>query len=71
MLCLKICLNCRALGPDKPARYFIPKGSSFDPSVHDRFTLAKDHEIPRIYEEYVDQLTKFSKRNRNDEPNEL
>ena len=61
----KICLNCSALGPDKPARYLIAKGSNLDPSVHDRlFPIAKDLDIPRIYEEYVDQLMAFSKKNR-------
>jgi len=58
----KICLNCRKLGPDKPAMYIIPKGSNLPPEVHDRlFPIAKDHEIPRIYEEYFNELSKFDR----------
>jgi hypothetical protein len=56
----KICLNCRILGPDKPARYMIPKGSDLPPSVHDRlFPIVSDEELPEIYNRYFEDLRKF------------
>lgn len=59
----KICRNCRALGPDKPAKYIIPKGSDLPPSVDDRTSpIVSDAEIPAIYQEYIDDLQQFAKR---------
>jgi len=59
----KICLNCRILGPNKSAKYIIPKDSDLPPSVHDRlFPIVSDEELPTIYHEYFDDLRKFAEK---------
>ena len=59
----KICHNCIILGPDKPGVYIIPKGSDLPSYVHNRrFPIVPDEEIPKIYEEYLNDVAKFGKK---------
>ena len=58
----KICPNCINLGPEKSGQYVIPKGSDLPLSVHDRYsTIVPDKEIPRIFQEFFDQVIECSK----------
>ena len=61
----KICSNCISIGPDGPGEYMIPKGSDLPPSVHDRyFPIVPDKAIPKIFQEFFDQVIECSKKMR-------
>ena len=59
----KICVNCRLLGPEKPGVYTVPEESDLPSSVHDRlFVIVPDDEIPKIFEQFFDEVDEYAKK---------